>query len=637
MTKMKNLLWAMLAVLIFSSGAGADEFRNEPALFIQAKLAASEGRFEEAFGLMDKVIASDPHDPVLLFERASMLADAGKADRAESELRKVIAVKPDFYDAQRLLGRLILDRSANDQAKIHEALEHLRLAFQINPDDLPSGMAIAQIYLSTGKTAEAERVLAQLLERLPDQRGLNYTYAQVLTKLGRGDESKPYLERAVLLDPTFGPAILQLVDIYQKESEWTKAAEVLQPLISDDPLNLDLQRQQAYFFLRAGNAEKAYSLFKNIADADPKDSRAKFYLAEALSDLEQYDEAQKIYRSLLEQSPEDVDVLASFGLSLTAQRKFDDAAKMFRTLLGAKDVPDNLRVLGNTQLAYIELQRGNYDAALKMVEPILIFNDKPNTQAINVGLEALRKQKKYREAIAFLQPLTDRFAADPFVNARYVEMLARAGETEKAKIAAATQAKFGTRNTVAAAEAYIQAGDSAAALGILREALKTKPDELDLQFSLGSAYERSGDRKAAEKIFLQILAAHPEHLQTLNYLGYMWAESGVNLDRATEMLKKAVAAEPRNGAFVDSLGWVYYQKGNLDLAEKYLSDAAHLLPRDATVHEHLGDVFAKRGDYTRALSLYRAALKLEPEAKDEAKLKTKIAQLEKQSQSAQRR
>ena len=55
------------------------------------------------------------------------------------------------------------------------------------------------------------------------------------------------------------------------------------------------------------------------------------------------------------------------------------------------------------------------------------------------------------------------------------------------------------------------------------------------------------------------------------------------------------------------------------------------------MHEHLGDVAAKRGDLVRALSLYRAALKLEPAAEDEAKLKTKIAELEKQTQNAQRR
>lgn len=637
MDKMKNLLLLAAAAVLVATAAPAQEFHNEPSLFIQAKLAASDGHFDEALSLMDKVVASDPNDPVVLFERASMLLDAGKMDKGEAELRKVVTLKPDFYDAQRLLGRMLLDRAGNDQTKINDALEHLRAAFKIYPDDLPTGMAISQIYLSTGRPAEAEKVLATMLERAPDQRALNFTYAQVLTKLGRGDESKQYLERAVEIDPTFGPAIMQLVDIYQKENDFTKAADLLQPLIAEDPLNLDLQRQQAFFYLRAGNAEKARALFKQISDSDPKDARARFYLAEALSDLEQYDEAQKIYRTLLEQTPEDVDVLASFGLSQVAQRKLDDASKTFHTLLNVKDLPDNLKVLANTQLAYIELLRNNYGAALEMVRPLLIFNDKANSQAINIGLDALRKEKKYNEAVAFLQPLVDRFGSDPFVNARYVEMLVRSGEAEKAKQAAATQAKFGPKNTVASAEAMIQAEDYKDAIALVKDAMRTKPDDLDLQFALGSAYERGGDKKAAEGVFLGILQAHPDNAQTLNYLGYMWAENGVNLDRAADMINKAVAAEPRNGAFVDSLGWVYFQKGNLDLAEKYLSDATHLLPRDATVHEHLGDVFAKRGDFARALNLYRAALKLEPEPKDEAKLKSKIAELEKQSQSAQRR
>src|SRR5258708_17379216 len=112
-------------------------------------------------------------------------------------------------------------------------------------------------------------------------------------------------------------------------------------------------------------------------------------------------------------------------------------------------------------------------------------------------------------------------------------------------------------------------------------------------------------------------------------LGCMWAESGTYLDGAVEMLSRAVTQEPRNGAFVDSLGWVYFRQGKLDLAEKFLTDATHLMPRDATVKQHLGDVLAKRGEAGRALSMYRAALTLEPDGKDLDKIRSKIAELEK--------
>lgn len=635
MKLMKPLALLILAALPLVPSSTAQDYSSGTYDFVLAKLAANEGRFDEALSRIEKVIEKEPANPVLLFERAMMLVDSGRTDRAESELRKLVATNPDFYDAQRILGRVLLDRAGTDRARLDEALVHLQAAFRANPDDLATGVTVSQLLVASGRVADAERVLATLVERAPDQRVLNYNYAQVLTKLGRGDESQQYLERAVLLDPTFGPAALQLVDIYQRENEWQKAAEVVQPLIDQDPMNAELKRQQAYFWLRAGKADRARETFKWLVEADPKDARSLFYLAESLSDMEQYGEAEKIYRKLLEQTPNDTDLLASFGLSQVAQRKLDEAEGTFKSLLAVPDIADNLVALGRTQLAYIELQRGHYAAAVNGAKPVFVFRDKPNAQAISIALDALKKEKKYHEGIELLQPLVDKFGSDPFVNARFVELLARDGDKERARAAAAVQAKFGTRNAIAAAEALLAAGDNSAALAMINDALKAKPDDMDLQFELGSAYERAGDHESAEKMFLQILAKNPEHAATLNYLGYMWADRNTNLDRAAEMLSRAVKQEPKNGAYVDSLGWAYFRQGKLDLAEKFLTDATRLLPRDATVHEHLADVLAKRGNYKRALDLYRVALTLDSEEKDEAKLRIKIAEVEKQ-QTAQR-
>lgn len=637
MTAMKKLIFLLMVLLPVSAGAQAPAVNSDDSYeFILAKLAAEDGRFDEALAKIDKLAAKNPDNAVLQYERAMILIDSSRVDEAESVLRKVTAAKPDFYDAQRMLGRIIIDRAGSDRSKVDDALAHLQAAFKVYPDDLATGMAVAQILLNTGRWADSEKVLATMLERAPDQRAINFMYGQVLTKLGRGDESRQYYERAVEVDPTFGPAVQQLVEIYEQQNEFARAAAVLQPLIAEDPVNVELQRRQAYLYLRAGEAEKARAALKTLVDADPKDARSLFYLAEAYNDLEQYAEADKIYRKLLEMTPDDPDVLASYGLSQIGQHKFDEATKTFEAMQKLPELPDNLQVLAKTQLAYIALQKGDYAKAIDQAKPVLVFRDKPNAQAVNTALEALKKQKRWAEAVALLQPLVDKYAGDPFVNARYVEFLLRAGDKDRARVAASTQAKFGVRNTIGAAEAYVQNEQYDTAIALLKEALKAKPEEVDLQFELGSAYERAGNKGEAEKVFQEILTKHPDNNQTLNYLGYMWAESGVNLERAQAMLQKAVAAEPRNGAFIDSLGWVYFRLGKLDLAEKYLNEATRLLPRDATVHEHLGDVLAKRGELGRALEIYRAALKLEPEAKDEAKLRSKIAELEKLKTAAQR-
>lgn len=635
---MKTLKRALvlLTVLSFATVAGAQESPNEPYEFLIAKLAAEEGRYDEAISRLDRIIAANPKDPILLFERAMMFIDSGRFERAETELRQVVALSPDLYDAQRVLGRLLLDRAGMDRKRVDEALEHLQTAYKLNPDDLSTGAAVAQILMTMNKNAEAERVLATLLERAPDQRSFNYSYAQILTRLGRGNESQKYLERAVTLDPTYGPAIQQLLDIYQTAGEWAKAAAVLQPLVDEDPLNVELQRRQASYYLRSGNAQKAREAFQALVAADPKDKQSLLYLGQTLNDLDQFAEAQKIFEQLLADSPNDPDYLAGLGIAHLGRKNWTEAQAIFNKLLTLPEVPPNMQTVARTQLAFIDLQKGNYEAAFETAKPAFAFDDEPNAQAIDIALEALKKQKKNAEGVALLQPLVDKHPSDPFLNARYIEWLVRAGDKQKAQQFAMTQVKFGTRNTIAVAEAYIRAGEAATAIKLLQAAIKVNPDDLDLEFELASAYERGGDRKNAEKAFVALLEKKPEHAPALNYLGYMWAEDNVHLEKAHEMLERAVSQDPGNGAYIDSLGWIYYRLGKLDLAEKYLTDATRLMPRDATVHEHLADVLAKRGDTSRALQIYRLALSLDPDAKEGEQIRSKIAEIERDEQTSRR-
>lgn len=638
MTTMKTLLAAMLIAAPLTLPAYAQE--PSPATdqyeFIIAKLASSEGRFDEALSRLEKLLAKEPNSAVLQFEHAMVLIDASRLDRAEAELRKVTAANPDFYDAHRVLGRLLLDSAGTDREKLNGALAELRTAFKLNPNDLSTGATVAQILVASNRLDEAEKVLATLVERAPDQRSLNFTYAQVLTKLGRPADAKQYLERVVLLEPTFAPAVFQLMDSYQKEGDFSRAAELLRPMIEEDPSNLDLQRQQALFYLRAGENEEARDAFRKLVAANEKDSRSLFYLAESLNDLGQLEEADKIYSKLLAATPRDPELLTSYALNLTAQKRYDDAVRTFRSLLGLPDLPENLKILARTQLALIDFQRENYDAAQLGARSVLVYGDTPNHQAINIAIESLRKQNRAADAVALLEPLASRFTADPYVNAAYVETLARAGQPDQARAAALAQVKAGTRNAVTAAEAFVRADQFEPAIAVMNAAAQTYPDDIDVLFELGSVQERAGNHAAAEKAFLSILQKHPDHAATLNYLGYMWADRGVNLERAADMLTRAVTQEPRNGAYLDSLGWAYFRLGKLDLAEKQLTDATQLLPRDATVFEHLADVLAKRGNTTRALDVYRNALTMDPEEKTATSIRAKIATLEKQQPSTRR-
>ena len=71
----------------------------------------------------------------------------------------------------------------------------------------------------------------------------------------------------------------------------------------------------------------------------------------------------------------------------------------------------------------------------------------------------------------------------------------------------------------------------------------------------------------------------------------LWAEKGIKLDEAELMIKKALSKKPNDGAIIDSLGWVYYKKGNYQLALAELLKANELVPDDPTIAEHIGDTY----------------------------------------------
>ena len=94
----------------------------------------------------------------------------------------------------------------------------------------------------------------------------------------------------------------------------------------------------------------------------------------------------------------------------------------------------------------------------------------------------------------------------------------------------------------------------------------------------------------------------------MNYLGYMFADRGIRLDEAQQLILKALDLEPDNGAYEDSLGWVYYRQNRLDQAADELRLAVEKVGNDPTVHDHLGDVYFKQGKIREAIQQWEVSV-----------------------------
>jgi Flp pilus assembly protein TadD len=122
---------------------------------------------------------------------------------------------------------------------------------------------------------------------------------------------------------------------------------------------------------------------------------------------------------------------------------------------------------------------------------------------------------------------------------------------------------------------------------------------------------------------------NPQNAPALNYLGYTWAEMGVQLDEAEKLIVRALKIEPNDGFFIDSLGWVYFQRGEYAKAVEHLERAVELTVDDPVIIEHLGDAYEKIGRTEQALQRYRESLKKSKEEDQSKRVKEKIQLLEK--------
>src|SRR5690606_22346998 len=110
----------------------------------------------------------------------------------------------------------------------------------------------------------------------------------------------------------------------------------------------------------------------------------------------------------------------------------------------------------------------------------------------------------------------------------------------------------------------------------------------------------------------------------LNYYGYSLVDRGEKLAEALEMIERAVALDPRNGAYIDSLGWAYYRLGRFEDAVITLERAATLESADPVVNDHLGDAYWRVGRLREARFQWLRALSFDPEEADAQAIRHKL-------------
>ena len=127
-------------------------------------------------------------------------------------------------------------------------------------------------------------------------------------------------------------------------------------------------------------------------------------------------------------------------------------------------------------------------------------------------------------------------------------------------------------------------------------------------FEQGALLERVGQYEGAIESMQRALELNPKHSNAHNFIGYMYATEGRDLDKAVYHLEQALSIQPRNGYFLDSLGWIYFKKGQSAEALTHLKKAMIYTEPDPVLYDHLGDVYYKLDQLNEAHKAWETSL-----------------------------
>ncbi len=519
---------------------------------------------------------------------------------SDQQLSKPLEKKADAQAAY--MEGLLLEQDGDYES----ALAAYSRSLQLDPGGNPRlAVRVAHDYAKRGDVANGIDVLKDLALARPDEPlaylNLSYFY---LNQLKKPDLALKYAQKAVEVDPKNFSGYQLLFEVYvalkqKKDADstlvraqklqsndpnfWLSLAELTIQLYTDGDLPFPAQRVPAVDQLlkkAAGYAENDGNVYAKIGDD---------YVF-----IDQVANAIPFYLRTLELNKDNADVRLKLAQSFLKTGQRDQAIHSLEEMVKANPMKFEIYEF----LARLYEEAGNKERALANYEQALLIA--PNQPELYLGAaETQLSLKQFDRAVATLEEARRRFAIP--------------------------QITYSLAIALASAKRYSDALPVFEAA--LQEAQSREEELLDgsFYFNYGATAEQAGLVDKAATLLKRSIDLDPSKAaQAYNYLGFMWVDRNMNLDEAGLMIKKALDIDPENGAYLDSLGWYYYRKGDFARALTELLHAADLInPPDPVVYEHIGDTYKSLGNTAMALTYWQKGLTLDPQSQS---LATKIDQ-----------
>jgi tetratricopeptide (TPR) repeat protein len=590
------------------------------------------GRSELASKAMEEyrlAIDADPSSEFLTSALAELYVKTGRIRDAVLQAQDILKRDPNNLEAHKLLGRIYL-RSLGDMSgggdssdnMLKLAIEQYEEIVKLEPDNVDDHLLLGRLYRLNNDLQKAESELKTAVKLDPSSEEAVTTLSLLYSD--EGDTAKALQVLSAVPDASRSAKLYAALGAtYEQRKEYKSAIDAYKRAIELDRDNLDSIRGLAENYLNDGQIDAALDQFKVIADANPEDAQTYLRISEIYRRQGKFDQALDSLKKAQAMVPDALEIPYNIAVIYEAQARYDDAAQILQELLKKTEKPGGSysqaersnRGIFIERLGMVYRDQENYDAAVDTFRKMIPLGGDENVRTgYQDVIDTYREAKQWAQATAVAKEATEKLPNDRDLRMVYDAQLADTGDAEKplADVRSLLKGTPEDRDVyVRLAITYTRLKRWPEAEDALNKAEKlcTKAEDKEYVYFLrGSTYEREKKYDAAEAEFKKILAANPQSAATLNYLGYMNADRGVELEESLNYIKTAVSLDPTNGAYLDSLGWAYFKLGKYDLAEENLSKASLRMGSDPTVQDHLGDLYQKTGRLKLAAAHWERAM-----------------------------
>ena len=631
--------------------------------FSLGRLLEESGSFFKAEAEYRKALRHDPQSSQLHTEVASAYLRNNRILEAIQQFETAARIDPDNLRARKRLGAIYYELLASERRghrisdgdTLNKAIREYEAIGRLAPQDGDSLLVLGRLYGQAGRSREAIATLEKHLEVTPSSEEALSMLAELHRGLDELKKAVEYQERAVGIN-SGSPVLLRgLGLVYEQSGDFRKAAETYRKGMNVEAANVTLvtllRRDLARALILDGRIDPAEKEYRKILEVHPDDGEAHLGLGRVSRTRHRFEEALEYLTKADASLQNNLEVIFELARLNNDLGRFEEAESGFERMLGLLRNPgDSFGAVRNrsvslTHLGLAAQELGKFEKAaghfreLQRLgeaymghdrETLKVLGKEFSHQARVYLIGVYRAARQVPQALAVCRAAKEQ-APTRAVSALCADVLAESGEPEEALRELEGMLK-GDKEDLEIYQYILQVHQREKrfkeAERRLYEAEKYFEHEKYFYFMLGALQERQKDYDEAAATFKKVIALDPKHASALNYLGYMWADLGVNLEEALDLIKQAVALDPNNGAYLDSLGWVYFKMDRIEEAERYLVSALDRVRRDPTIHEHMGDLYYRKGNYRQARSSWQRSLAYGQDEEETRKVKKKVADLD---------